>query len=159
MATLTSAQKSTCFSIRSVTPLAPPTFLVQDPPAGYKSENGLFSSHFNTCTQRVNTSVCSHHQLQGFRPRRLNTPTNGYTLTLFQHSSCVLLKTSSSNCYFIASITDKSIFPMHDMITRVFTPNVNVSFQSHYTIIPCNHLFSLHMGAFIQRWQYPLPVK
>ena len=20
--------------------------------------------------------------------------------------------------------------------------------------IPCNHLFSLHMGAFIQRWQY-----
>ena len=38
--------------------------------------------------------------------------------------------------------TENSCFPSHSR------------YYEGESIIPCNHLYSLHMGAFIQRWQF-----
>ena len=47
------------------------------------------SLHANTCTRQVSTSVHPHHWLQGVTLRGFIIPIDGYTLTLFHHSSHV----------------------------------------------------------------------
>ena len=113
----------------------------------------FFARAMNVKFTKSLSVVCFRHYMPCINSQLLFvTVTSGNDWIKLRLSHSYVIEVNDLKIFVFFSLRSNNRWEPSILVLKYQTQYVFLLYEGG-SIIPCNHLFSLHMGAFIQRWQ------